>query len=41
MEAARAELARKAWIYGQGCIKRGKAGEGEAYLDLARKYGHD
>ena len=33
--AARAELARKAMIYGQGCLKRGRIEEGRKYLRLA------
>ena len=36
-KAARAELARKAGIYGHGCIKRGRAQEGNRYIELARR----
>lgn len=39
LEAAKVELSKKAWIYGQGCLKRGKAEEGRRYLDLANDYG--
>ena len=33
-----AELARKCLIYGQGCIKHGRPGEGGRYLALAQYY---
>lgn len=36
---ARKELAYKATIYGQGCLKRGKENEGRKHLALAEKYG--
>jgi len=36
-KAARAELGRKAQIYGHGCIKRGRHQEGKGYLELARQ----
>ncbi|MDY6851239.1 MAG: glycosyltransferase [Thermodesulfobacteriota bacterium] len=36
-KAARAELARKARIYGHGCLKRGRTYEGERYFNLARQ----
>ncbi|MFH1091695.1 MAG: glycosyltransferase [Pseudomonadota bacterium] len=35
--AARAELAAKARVYGQGCLKRGRREEGEYHLRLARE----
>lgn len=38
LAAARAELARKADVYGRGCLKRGRADEGQYYLDLAQEY---
>ncbi len=34
-------LQHKCQIYGEGCIKRGKAQEGERYLDLPEKYRHE
>lgn len=34
-QAAREVLQRKAWIYAQGCLKRGRVGEAAAYLCLA------
>ena len=34
-ELARRELARKSLIYGRGCLKHGRPGEGEHYLALA------
>jgi glycosyltransferase involved in cell wall biosynthesis len=36
--AAIDELMRKCHIYGQGCIKHGRAEEGQGYLDLAARY---
>ena len=36
--AARAELARKCGIYGNGCLKHGREAEGLEHLDLARRY---
>jgi glycosyltransferase involved in cell wall biosynthesis len=36
--AAIDELVRKCHIYGQGCIKHGRAGEGQGYFDLAARY---
>ncbi|MBW1709221.1 MAG: glycosyltransferase [Deltaproteobacteria bacterium] len=35
--AVRTELARKATIYGHGCLKRGREQEGQEYLELARR----
>jgi len=35
LSAVRAELSRKARIYGQGCLKRGRIEEGREYLRLA------
>ncbi|MBT8407191.1 MAG: glycosyltransferase [Deltaproteobacteria bacterium] len=37
----RKALQHKCQIYGEGCIKRGKAQEGERYLDLPKKYRHE
>lgn len=39
-EAAIRELIRKCGIVAEGCIKRGKKEEAEAYRELARAYGH-
>jgi glycosyltransferase involved in cell wall biosynthesis len=36
--AALEELIRKARIYGQGCLKRERAGEGRRFLQLAEEY---
>ena len=36
--AALTELVRKARIYGQGCLKRGRTSEGQRFLELAREY---
>ncbi len=36
--AARAELVRKAEVFGQGCLKRGKSDEADWYLALVRQY---
>lgn len=37
--AAARVAAKKARVYGNGCIKRGKKEEGQAYLDLAARFG--
>jgi hypothetical protein len=37
--AALVELERKCRIYGNGCLKRGKTGEGRYYLSLPRRLG--
>jgi hypothetical protein len=37
-QAAMEALAKKCCIYGQGCIKHGRPGEGEHYLALAAHY---
>ncbi|MEW5723183.1 MAG: glycosyltransferase [Thermodesulfobacteriota bacterium] len=37
--AARTALARKARVYGRGCLKRGRTEEGRRFLDLVREYG--
>lgn len=36
--AAMRVLVKKARVYGNGCIKRGRHGEGERYLDIAKAY---
>lgn len=36
--AAVDELVRKCHIYGQGCIKHGRGGEGQGYFDLGARY---
>lgn len=36
-EAAFSELERKCWIYGQGCLKRGRVEEGKDYLELPQR----
>jgi len=38
-ELARAELARKCRIYGNGCLKHGRSAEGRYYLELPARYG--
>ncbi len=38
LELARLELIRKCRIYGNGCVKHGKAEEGKSFLDLAEKF---
>ncbi len=35
---AMAELARKAKVYGEGCIKHGREAEGRCYLDLPLRF---
>ncbi|MBU2551799.1 MAG: glycosyltransferase [Proteobacteria bacterium] len=39
VRAARQVLARKARVYGQGCLKRGRVAEAEEYMELARANG--
>ena len=39
--AARAVLGKKARLYGQGCVKRGRVEEGSEYLELARRFDPD
>jgi len=38
LELTRAELKKKCTIYGNGCIKHGRAEEGQKYLDLPGQY---